>query len=142
MLNKIQFGLVVSFSFIYILVDRIHQKKLEKEAFKNNENNVCSDQNVQNQIERSLQVEDVQFFSRGSHVAEDIIGWTTSDFPEPDLINFKLYPILRLFDKTIMTSKRLTDEEGRAIDIDDITSWMLPRYVAILNRCKTLDNYR
>ena len=54
MLNKIQFSLVVSLSYIYILVDRIHQKKLEKEAFKNNENNVCSDQNVQNQIERLI----------------------------------------------------------------------------------------
>ena len=111
--------------------DKIHQKRLEKKAFNKKERNVCSNQDVQNQIERSLQVEDVKFISKGAHIAkiENIAEWTASDFKDPDLISFKLYPIMILFDKIIMRPKSITDNAGNAININAITSWMMPRYL-------------
>ena len=111
--------------------DQIHQKRLEKKFFNKNEKNICSNKDVQKQIERSLQVEDVKFFSKGAHISnvENIAEWTASDFQNPDLISFKLYPIMILFDKIIMRRKSITDNAGNAININAITSWMMPRYL-------------
>ena len=124
--------------------DQIHQKRLEKKFFNENEKNICSNQDVQNQVEKSLQAEDVKFFSKGAHIAnvENIAEWTASDFKDPDLISFKLYPIMILFDKIIMRPKCITDNAGNSININAITSWMMPRYVALLKRCKTMANHR
>ena len=122
----------------------IHQKEMQKYAFGKEGRENCNDEDSQKKIESSLKIEDTEYFSKGAPVADikDVSEWSKSEFPNPDITDFKLEPIMSLFDKEIMSSKRLTDNYGNSIAIDLITSWMLPRYVILLNRCKDLTNHK
>ena len=128
-------------------IKKIFQEKFKKKAFRKSNSDRCSNEIMKQKLERSAQIEETNFFSKGSGVAnpsqmEDIKKWTSSPFPDSYMIDFKLYPIINLFDKKIMTKERITDKYGNGVNVDGLLSWMIPRYSILLNRCRNLENHK
>ena len=126
-------------------MQKIIQEKFEERAFRNEKNIECSNNDMKKKLQKSVYLEDVQMTVRGSRLTtgdkKDIRDWSSDPFLKADIINFKLFPILTLFDKKIMNLNRISSRFGTPVDIDGINSWMLPRYVILMNKCRNLENY-
>ena len=127
-------------------MNQILQEKFDKKAYKQADSNRCEDSDMQRKLEKSAQIEEIDFYAKGSSVTnpskmENVAQWTTSAFADAYMTDFKLLPILKLFDRRIMNLDRISDKFGNPVDIDGINSWMLPRYTILLNKCQNLENY-
>merc|ERR1711975_16932 len=80
-------------------------------------------------------------YGEGSNA--NIHEWTRSEFLNPTLLpDFKLQPIVKLFSDTFMKTDRISNEDGTPIDFKRILSWMMPRYVVLIGRCRMIPNNR
>ena len=122
----------------------IHKKISNKNNYNSYNKSSCSNPSIKNILESSLETSSESFYSVGAHIAnkDNLPDWPGSNFNNPKIINFKLMPIITLFDARKLNYKRITDNNGFELDVDGISSWMLPRYAVLMSRCKTLPNNR
>merc|ERR1712088_1195490 len=85
---------------------------------------------------------EVQVDTFGAGANEDIYQWTTNSFLSPTLLpDFKLQPIVKLFQSNFMNRRRVTRSDGTAINHQRILSWLMPRYAILTGRCKLMKNH-
>ena len=102
-------------------INNIRRKMLNKEGDNNKTSSEnCETKELENEVEESLKKKNVDFFSKGSHIADgenfqSLAAWSKDGFHNADMIKFKIHPILKLFDPQIMDVKRITDPHGNPI---------------------------
>ena len=124
--------------------DQIQVNKMSERLGKSVKKSNCGNRTIQREIQRALRFEEQEFYSYGGYITDetDIGFWTKNDFQTPDIIDFKVFPIITLFDGLTMSLERISDRAGYRINVNLILSWLLPRYAILLNRCKSLPNHR
>ena len=103
----------------------------------------CGDENTKKTVEDILETSSSKIVTYGSGSNNNIHLWTGSEFLQPTMLpDYKLQPIVKLFTDKMMTTERISNEDGTQIDYQRILSWFIPRYVTLIGRCKLLTNHR
>jgi len=121
----------------------IKEKRKDKSVQDGTTNDNCNNEDIERRVKSALETTEVEVNTFGAGASEDIYQWTTNSFDNPTLLpNFKLQPIVKLFQPNFMNSKRVTRTDGTAINYKRILSWLMPRYAILVGRCKLMKNHR
>merc|ERR1719411_95471 len=124
------------------LTKAIKEKRGDQSVQDGRSNDNCNNEDIENRVKSALETTEVEVETFGAGANEDIYQWTTNSFDNPTLLpNFKLQPIVKLFQPNFMNSKRVTRTDGTAINYKRILSWLMPRYAILIGRCKLMKNH-
>merc|ERR550532_3383163 len=120
----------------------IKEKRGDESVQDGTSNDNCNNEDIENRVKSALETTEEELHTYGAGATQDIYQWTTDDFLSPTLLpNFKLQPIVKLFQPNFMNSQRVTRKDGTAINHKRILSWLMPRYAILTGRCKLLKNH-
>jgi hypothetical protein len=124
------------------LTKAIKEKRGDQSVQDGRSNDNCNDEDIENRVKAALETTEVQVHTFGAGANEDIYQWTSNDFLSPTLLpDFKLQPIVKLFQSKFMKRERVTRNDGTAINHKRILSWLTPRYAILIGRCKLMKNH-
>merc|ERR1711902_236270 len=124
------------------LTKAIKEKTGDQSVQDGRSNDNCNNEDIENRVKSALETTEVQVDTFGAGANEDIYQWTTNSFLSPTLLpDFKLQPIVKLFQPNFMNRRRVTRSDGTAINHQRILSWLMPRYAILTGRCKLMKNH-
>merc|ERR1712013_793246 len=124
------------------LTKAIKEKTGDQSVQDGRSNDNCNNEDIENRVKSALETTEVQVDTFGAGATEDIYQWTTNSFLSPTLLpDFKLQPIVKLFQPNFMNRRRVTRSDGTAINHQRILSWLMPRYAILTGRCKLMKNH-
>merc|ERR1719340_519565 len=124
------------------LTKAIKEKTGDQSVQDGRSNDNCNNEDIENRVKSALETTEVQGDTFGAGANEDIYQWTTNSFLSPTLLpDFKLQPIVKLFQPNFMNRRRVTRSDGTAINHQRILSWFMPRYAILTGRCKLMKNH-
>merc|ERR550525_818661 len=120
----------------------IKEKRGDQSVQDGTSNDNCNNEDIENRVKSALETTEEELHTYGAGATQDIYQWTTDDFLSPTLLpNFKLQPIVKLFQPNFMNTQRVTRKDGTAINHKRILSWLMPRYAILIGRCKLMKNH-
>ena len=120
----------------------VKEKRGDKKVQDGTSNDNCNNKDIEKRIKSALETTEIEVNTFGAGANVDIYQWTTNSFDNPTLLpNFKLQPIVKLFQPKFMNSKRVTRRDGTANNFKRILSWLMPRYAILIGRCKLMKNH-
>merc|ERR1711953_491139 len=119
----------------------IKEKRGDESVQDGTSNDNCNNEDIENRVKSALETTEEELHTYGAGATQDIYQWTTDDFLSPTLLpNFKLQPIVKLFQPNFMNTQRVTRKDGTAINHKRILSWVMPRYAILIGRCRLMKN--
>merc|ERR1712088_597193 len=105
-------------------------------------NDNCNNEDIENRVKSALETREEDLQTYGGGAGEDIYQWTTNNFLSPTLLpDFKLQPIVKLFQPNFMNRNMVTRKDGTTINHKRILSWLMPRYAILIGRCRLMKNH-
>merc|ERR1712087_494166 len=120
----------------------IKEKRGDQSVQDGTSNDNCNNEDIENRVKSALETREEDLQTYGGGAGEDIYQWTTNNFLSPTLLpDFKLQPIVKLFQPNFMNRKMVTRKDGTAINHKRILSWLMPRYAILIGRCRLMKNH-
>merc|ERR1712115_340175 len=95
------------------LTKAIKEKTGDQSVQDGRSNDNCNNEDIENRVKSALETTEVQVDTFGAGANEDIYQWTTNSFLSPTLLpDFKLQPIVKLFQPNFMNRRRVTRSDG------------------------------
>ena len=142
-LDKLKGSLVQNSQVEKCLVEQMNKVTNNINSTNYQDSDNCGDEETKKTVEEILERSNSKIVTYGSGSNHNIHQWTGSEFLQPTMLpDYKLQPIVKLFTDKMMTTERISNQDGTQIDYQRILSWLMPRYVTLIGRCKLLTNHR